>query len=368
MNHLQIFMPLAKVDEEKREVWGRAAIETPDHAKEIFDYETSKPFFEKWSQILHKATNGKSLGNVRAMHGKTSAGKLTHIEYNDVEKAIDVCAKIVDDNEWKKVKEGVYTGFSIGGSYAKRWKDGALMRYTANPSEISVVDLPCMPGADFLMVKSDGSQLRKNFNNTSEEGLEGGQVIAEPEEMQKGMYSVGILASLLGQLKSLQEDAQFEKEIEGDKSNIPQRLQDAVGKLGNILRDMVTEEVSEMSTTEKAAQVEDLAKIDPNAELLKRFDAMNASLDKVVEGNKALTELNKTLQDDNLELKKRISTLESQPETPKAMLKAVEKGQDYEEVEPELNKSMDEAEKSGNAKPEDLIKMIHNQGGYLALR
>lgn len=154
---LNLFLPLTKVDVKERVVYGVAAVEEPDKSGEIFDYATSAPNFKKWSSEFEKTTDGKSLGNVRAMHGKVAAGKLNVIEFDEVNKAITVAAKIVDDNEWNKVLEGVYTGFSIGGSYEKRWKDGELHRYTATPSEISIVDNPCMPSATFSMVKMDGS-------------------------------------------------------------------------------------------------------------------------------------------------------------------------------------------------------------------
>lgn len=159
MSKARLFFPLTKVDAVQRLVYGRATEEVVDKVKEIFDYASSKPYFEKWSEGIAKASGGKSLGNVRAMHGKVAAGKLTDIVYDDAAKAIDVCSKIVDDQEWAKVEEGVYTGFSVGGDYAKRWDDPdqpGLKRYTADPSEISIVDNPCVPTATFSMVKADG--------------------------------------------------------------------------------------------------------------------------------------------------------------------------------------------------------------------
>lgn len=141
-------------------------MEMPDKTGEILDYETSRPNFEKWSKDISDSTNGKSLGNVRAMHGKIAAGKLVGIEFNDAEKAIDVVAKVVDDAEWEKVAEGVYTGFSVGGSYAKRWADPeqpTLIRYTAMPTEVSLVDNPAIPGATFQMVKADGLAVEVPF-------------------------------------------------------------------------------------------------------------------------------------------------------------------------------------------------------------
>src|SRR6516162_8085540 len=141
---MRVFAQITKVDAEKRLVYGRAAHEVPDRADEIFDYDSSKPYFEAWSESFKKDTDGKS----RAMHGKVAAGKLVEIEFNDADKAIDIVGKIVDDGEWKKVLEGVYTGYSIGGSYVGEPKyekvdERQLRRYTANPSEISVVDSPC---------------------------------------------------------------------------------------------------------------------------------------------------------------------------------------------------------------------------------
>ena len=163
---LQKFIPLTKVDAEKRIVYGVATAEKPDRDGEICDYASTRPYFEAWSSEISKSTGGKSLGNVRAMHGKVAAGKLTDITFNDGEKQIEVCAKVVDDDEWRKVQEGVYTGFSQGGKYVKRWPDpdnAALTRYTAEPIEISLVDLPALPEATFEIVKAGGIVERHPF-------------------------------------------------------------------------------------------------------------------------------------------------------------------------------------------------------------
>ncbi len=162
------FARLTKVDEAKRLVYGRAVQEVPDRVGEIFDYETSKPNFQAWSKSQSEASLGKSDGNIRAMHKDVSAGIIVPggLTFNDVEKCIDVCAKIGNDAEWEGVLDGRYTGFSIGGSYAKKWEDAALKktRYTAMPSEISLVDRPCVGTATFFDIqKADGSVMQKNF-------------------------------------------------------------------------------------------------------------------------------------------------------------------------------------------------------------
>ncbi len=165
MKTFNLFIPLTKVDEEKRCVYGIATAESIDKSGEVFDYDTSLPYYKEWSGEIQKASGGKSLGNVREMHTNIAAGKLTQIEFNDEKKQIEVCAKIVNDSTWEKVMEGVLTGFSHGGEYIKTWKDpdnAKITRYTARPSEISVVDNPCLGAATFQLVRADGaSEMRK---------------------------------------------------------------------------------------------------------------------------------------------------------------------------------------------------------------
>jgi hypothetical protein len=162
MKSMNLFAQIAKIDELLHEVWGVATAEIVDKEGEIFDYESSKPYFKLWSDEISKATDGKSLGNVREMHEPSAVGKLVAIAFDDDLKQIRVGARIVDSVAWQKCMLGVYTGFSIGGAYVKAWKDGEYVRFTANPVEISVVDNPCVPGAHFTAVKTDGTcEVRK---------------------------------------------------------------------------------------------------------------------------------------------------------------------------------------------------------------
>jgi len=63
-----VFVPIMKVNEERREVWGWGAKEEPDQSNEIMDYDTSKPQFLDWSSRAQKRSGGKSMGNLRSMH------------------------------------------------------------------------------------------------------------------------------------------------------------------------------------------------------------------------------------------------------------------------------------------------------------
>jgi hypothetical protein len=169
-NRFNLFFQLTKVDVQKREVWGRATQEVPDKVREVMDYKSSVPLFRKWSEEAQRRTailgkDAQSLGNVREMHEPIAAGKVIAMEFNDAEKAIDIGTVCVDDNSWNKILKGVLTGFSVGGSYAKRWPDvynPSLMRYTADPNEVSYVDSPAVPTATYKLIKADGMQeLRK---------------------------------------------------------------------------------------------------------------------------------------------------------------------------------------------------------------
>ena len=90
MSELRLFLPIGKVDAAKRIVYGTLTAEIPDKAGEIFDYASGKPAVQAWSDEIKAASNGKSLGNVRAMHSKIAAGKFTDIVYDDANKRIDL--------------------------------------------------------------------------------------------------------------------------------------------------------------------------------------------------------------------------------------------------------------------------------------
>jgi hypothetical protein len=170
-NDLKIFVPIIKIDAAQRLVYGVVTAETPDVAGEVCDYASTKPLYQKWSQKFADATDGKSVGNLRAMHGHVAAGKLIEIAFNDEQKRIEICGRVVDDAEWQKVEEGVYTGFSQGGRYLKRWPDPdkpKLTRYTAEPLEVSLVDHPCLPEATFAVIKADGSTELRKFKAATE--------------------------------------------------------------------------------------------------------------------------------------------------------------------------------------------------------
>lgn len=149
---MHISVPISKVDEEQRMVWGFATVEEVDKHGEIIGYEASKKAFGAWP------------GNIREQHNPDRAvGKGIEVQFDDAKKGVWLGAYVSEsadgENAWIKVKEGILQGFSIGGRI-NQWDtvkvDGNdhLMVTDYDLSEVSLVDNPACPSAMLEMVKS----------------------------------------------------------------------------------------------------------------------------------------------------------------------------------------------------------------------
>jgi hypothetical protein len=339
MSSFDLFLPLSKIDLDQRLVTGCATAETPDRSGEIFDYASSKPYFEKWSADALAASRGKSFGAVRAMHAPIAAGKLTDIAFDDDAKRITVAAKIVDDDEWRKVQEGVYTGFSQGGRYVKRWADPdtGLTRYTAEPHEVSLVDLPCVPDATFDVVKGGVVEKRafaaaaRPMSAALDADLDVDSDDFSPAEREEDAEAGVAMPDGSYPIKTAQdvENAVRDCNRSGGKPEVKAHIIARAKAIGAeaALPDGWTE------TADKAASVSvppGVPRHAPDA-LAKAAAALAHAarkLERATEENsglrKALDEVTPALAD----LKKRIAILEAQPLPAKAALRAIAKTAD----------------------------------------
>lgn len=218
---------------------------------------------------------------LREMHQLIAAGKTLAADVSEDGKTY-IAAKVVDPVACKKVEEGVYAGFSIGGSVPPggRSKDNPKIIEVLKLSEISLVDRPANPEAVISLVKIEDAappaEEKKAAVQTS------GQVPAEEakkaapaakqattesattkagaspaaqssapatspgQPVAKGMYAVGWAAELCGSLCALASETQFEADYEGDGSEIPGRLKTLCSEFAEILKDLVAEEVEEL--------------------------------------------------------------------------------------------------------------------------
>lgn len=357
---MNVFAQIRKVDEEKRLIYARAAEEVVDKSDEIMDYASSKPFFQKWSESVAKDSGGKSLGNLRAMHGKVAAGKLTGIEFLDDAKAVDVVTKVVDDQEWRKVLEGVYTGLSIGGSYVgekkvEKMEGRDVTRYTASPNEISLVDRPCIPTATFFEVqKADGSLAKVDFQHQPEEieKVDEYQVTGSDEdvaELAKILNEAGkSVGDVLVVLKKAWAEGKGEGECEGGGEETRPNGEPAPEGEGEGEGKAPPPKGKPEPEEEEAEKMQKMVG-DALAPLQKRLDDLSGDLAKA---NTALAAAND-----------KITKLESQPAAPTVRLRAVSKVEDtgggaagassLHKAEPIVDDLGDAHEAAG------LIKMLH---------
>ena len=104
--------------------------------------------------------------------------------------------------------------YARSSGYVKRWpdeNDPDLMRYTASPCEISLVDLPCLPSATFAMIKADGAiETMKfaSFDNAVEQvWLAGdGKTFKKKAEALAHQALLASSASMLGALERMEND------------------------------------------------------------------------------------------------------------------------------------------------------------------
>ena len=248
-----VYFAIKSVDEEQRLVYGRATQETLDRQGEVLDYEASKPYWEEWIKESQEASGGKSMGNVRVMHRPDiAAGKLVRVDFNDQEKSIDVAAKVVDDAEWQKVLEGVYTGFSQGGKYISKKNDPLVtgfggmpaVRVVIAPKELSLVDRPAVPSATFFeVVKADGSTEQRSFKGDS---MSEQTELPIAEEAKKGIWQGRMFLSLLEECNWLLSELKSEREREGDASPIPEKLEVCLGTLAGLCEEYIGEQLAEL--------------------------------------------------------------------------------------------------------------------------
>lgn len=137
--NFNFFLPLSKIDKDKRTVSGYASTPAIDLDGEIVSLKAVKaalPGYWAWR-------------NIREMHTTSAVGVAKEANVDD--KGLFLTAKIVDDDAWNKCIEGVYKGFSIGGK--KLAKTGNTIT-EIELIEVSVVDRPANPECRFEVQKS----------------------------------------------------------------------------------------------------------------------------------------------------------------------------------------------------------------------
>jgi prohead serine protease len=214
---MQLYAAITKADQ--RIVEGIASTETIDsqpgvweghaYAGDVVDVgaiEAALPDYLEWS-------------NVREMHQNSAAGVALSAEV--VDGKLHLAVKVVDDGAWKKVKERVYKGFSIGGrvveAVLEKLADGTYIRRILKLilTEISLVDRPANPDAKILLFKAEGSMPNEE---TEVVNLAPGLSAVQLSALQKLAGSVTALAKATDPTKivALIQQLRNEAEVAGD--------------------------------------------------------------------------------------------------------------------------------------------------------
>lgn len=140
-----LYGDIVKVDDEKHTVEGYISADGIDIGGQIVDQGWLRKTLPAWVA---------DWGNVREMHGLSAVGTVN--EYSDLGDKPWVSAQIVDDAAWKKVKAGVYKGFSVGIKNAVVVRDEKAPRgriVGGDMFELSLVDRPAHPDARITLFK-----------------------------------------------------------------------------------------------------------------------------------------------------------------------------------------------------------------------
>ena len=247
-------------------VWGVASTEAQDVDGEIV----------KASAIKSAIPDYMRFGAVREMHQPKAAGTALEV---DVDSAgiTKICAHIVDSEAIKKVKTGVYKGFSIGGKVTGRDEINKTIVTGVKLTEISLVDRPANPEAVITMYKADmektelkqvwmcsadkHTHLKKSdaleceqcAKNTT---IEPAKTSANPKTEKlahaawaKGMYTLSSFAEVLSMLQGITRQSFNEREYEKDDSDIPERLRAILVEACDVFVEMSNEETGELADT-----------------------------------------------------------------------------------------------------------------------
>ena len=142
---MRFYGTITKIDTDQRMVWGYASTEAEDGQGEVVKREALSAALADYMRFA----------NIREMHRNSAVGIAKEAELDG--KGLYLGAKIVDDDAWAKVVEGVYKGFSIGGKVTARDPADRNVITGVSLTEISVVDRPANPEAVFDCWKIEAS-------------------------------------------------------------------------------------------------------------------------------------------------------------------------------------------------------------------
>jgi len=191
------YLPIDKVDEETRMVYGYASTTALDAQGDRISLEAMRGSLPDYMRF----------GNIREMHQPSAVGKAISAVVDET--GMYIGAHVVDDVAWKKVKAKVYNGFSIKGSGKREGEWITKLRLV----EISLVDRPANPDAVFDVWKMDGTHEGERTMNLKKFGGPENGTEEDVEKLLKASTS-----------KMIEENAGLRKELSEVKTTAGEAL------------------------------------------------------------------------------------------------------------------------------------------------
>ena len=355
MDSIKLFLPIVKVDKEKRLVYGYATTETVDQAKEIIGYEASKKAFSAWQ------------GNIREMHEPIAVGKAVDIIPDDEKKGIFVASYVSKgaQDTWEKVLDGTLRGYSIGGQVIRRVietvKNGDTIESIPKVvdyklTELSLVDNPCNTDCSVTLVKSVNDRLELTDVIIEKGETESGVKKSDVKTFSQRWEEAKLLLSLEGLQRVLGRTIEDILYGDGTSDDKEKAIRKAVKEFQVTVDEMVPGAARMFSRI-----------LDENlTDLLKDLKSKGGE-DKVKNDlNKTLEELKgKVTNSDELkkaeEEAKKAEEAKKEEELKKSQEEEVKKAEEAKKAEEEAKKVEDEAKKAEELKKAEEVKKAEEE-------
>lgn len=310
MQKIDKFIPIQKVDDEQRMVWGYASTPDLDSDGEIIELnaiEKALPEYMKFPTI-------------REMHQPKAAGRTVEATIDN--KGLFIGAKIVSDEAWNMVKEGVYAGFSIAGKVVQKLRNRiSELKLT----EISLVDVPANKSAVITLWKSEGGSEHPLIIALRDIEFESGSI---EDKLREGV--IRMAEEKIAEQNAEQNEEQEEEVVEAEETKEAEVVEEAQAQEDEAVEstdedaeaNADAEEVEE-TTDEEPEVVVDEAKeaSDQPSDITKTLEVLISKVEALTAEKQVEkaedTELQK-MQKRYAELEKRINELENTPMPVKA--------------------------------------------------
>lgn len=303
------FIPIAKVDEDERMVYGFASTPDLDSDGEVITVDAIKNALPSYLQYP----------TLREMHQPKVAGTVKSTDIDD-KNGLYIGAKVVSDEAWKMVKEGVYRGFSIGGNVVRR--AGNVINQL-DLIEISLVDVPANKKAKIELWKKDNSVSNSLYSqHDSANNLLKVVILQMADKIKKDSDTADVVVEKEQPTEEVVETVKEVTEVETPKEDLKTdevvettevvetpEVVDAPETPETVDTDQDVKEVSDMPTLDKLEKVSsDLDKVAVKEPV--EAVVVNDELTKIVSKQ---SDLIVKMSDLIGNLEKRISTLEENP-------------------------------------------------------